>query len=100
MLGQVDYWSPLRIGARGIATKGYGFLVVHHDDNHIEKYFALGSRLLFESRPVPGQWVTFDVSDEQPRREYGYKLAVNIRLAEPPTTEPAVGCEFDAGGVK
>lgn len=86
MLGRVEYWA-VRSSTSGTAATGYGFLVVHHEDNHLEKFFALGSRLLFDTRPQAGQWVEFDVSDEKPRREHGYKLAINIRLAQPPPAE-------------
>jgi cold shock CspA family protein len=82
VLGQIDYWSPVRPATSLNAAKGYGFIVVHYDDGHIEKFFALGSRLLFVTRPEVGQWVEFDISEDKPRKEHGFPLAENIRLSK------------------
>jgi hypothetical protein len=80
MFGKIDYWSPEENDRK---NKGYGFIVVHFEDGHIEKFFVLGSRLLFDKRPQIGDEVSFDVTDEKPRKDKGYPLVANVKLVKP-----------------
>jgi hypothetical protein len=77
MLGKIEYWSSDQ------RKKGYGIICVRHEHGILEKFFALGSRLLFDTRPQIGDAVEFDVTNEPPKRDHGYPLATNIRLVTP-----------------
>ena len=83
MLGKIDYWVVGHLSPKGFVTKGYGFILSPCGDGSLEKFFALGSRLLFfEGQPEVGDLVCFDVSNEKPKHDTDYKLATNIRLVK------------------
>ena len=82
LIGKIEYWAQSR-------KRGYGFIVVRHDDGQLDKFFVLGNRLLFERTPELGDVVSFDVTDEKPRHEKGYPLVTNVRLVKP-TLDPII----------
>jgi hypothetical protein len=77
MIGKVAWWSNPAKSVR----RGYGFIEVPAPDGiGLEKFFCLGSRLLFDIWPEPGMLVEFDISSDKPHRPNGFRLADNIKL--------------------
>lgn len=79
MIGKIAWWTAPSTENINSRNRGYGFIEITHEHGILEKFFVLGSRLLFEGRPTRGMLVEFDISPELPRRANGYKLAENVR---------------------
>ncbi len=79
MIGKIEYWSA----DWNDKEKGFGFIVVRDAEGGLDKFFVLGRRVLFESKPQIGDVVEFEVTNETPRTAHGYPLVTNVRRVKP-----------------
>jgi hypothetical protein len=80
MTGKISWWIAPKSKDGHVTNRGYGFLEVRREHGILEKFFCLGTRLLFDIEPTPGMVVEFNVSQDKPRRDNGYPLAENVKL--------------------
>jgi hypothetical protein len=75
MFGKITWWAPPTA-----KNRGYGFIEVRHADNHLEKFFCLGSRLLTDVHPVAGMDCEFEPAEAPRDPQRQYQLATKIRI--------------------